>query len=241
MPQSRYYDPKKLKERGIIQKTELIAGWYEGVVYYIPCDTCHTDYVRSRTVDFNKVYICPRCRKRIRSAKAEKDREEKLAEVKKLYDESIDEKHLLRFEKAVDHIEENVSKERFKKYGTSIDILRKNADLFDSIPEAVASIQLLNEGYRIVPQAKVGRYRIDVALPDIKCFVEIDGSIYHKTKESEARRDYAIRSAYHYKWAIVRIPSDFVMNKFTELRTYITADRLRQVRDGSVLSENGSK
>ncbi len=142
--------------------------------------------------------MCKRDIKRKRDAKlrAERERIEKvLAE-----DTATDTTHLRRF---------NSAAARFgADYSHSIATARRIIGDFDSIPEAVACIELLHLGTRVIHHQKVGGYVVDFCLPVEKVVVEIDGSLYHSDEAKEEIRDYAIRHMLGEGWTVRHIPAD---------------------------------
>jgi len=64
----------------------------------------------------------------------------------------------------------------------------------------------------VVPQYKIGKYRLDFALPFRKIAIEIDGHDYHTTKE-QRRKDYQReRALQKLGWHIVRFTGSEVYN-----------------------------
>lgn len=93
----------------------------------------------------------------------------------------------------------------------------KNDGKFDSSEEIMAAIILIHNHYHIKPQTKVGRYQVDFMLPDDFLILEIDG-VHHKLKKNyDKERDREIKEKLGEQWQILRIPSDYIDKKVTEL------------------------
>lgn len=85
-----------------------------------------------------------------------------------------------------------------------------NPELYKSAHEIVAAVVLLNSGLDVYMNHKIGRYTIDVYLPEKKVCLEIDGE-WHKGKElSDSNRDTAIRQILGEEWEIIRIPTKHI-------------------------------
>ena len=50
---------------------------------------------------------------------------------------------------------------------------------------------------------------MDIALPDKKVDIEIDGEAFHKNKEKDKQRDDFLKSE---GWKVIRIPAKWVSN-----------------------------
>ncbi|MFV9511794.1 endonuclease domain-containing protein [Tepidibacillus sp. LV47] len=65
---------------------------------------------------------------------------------------------------------------------------------------------LTSRGHYIVTQYPMGKYRIDIALPQNKIAIECDGHQFHSSKEAkerDKRKDKFLRSK---GWKVIRIP-----------------------------------
>jgi very-short-patch-repair endonuclease len=74
------------------------------------------------------------------------------------------------------------------------------------------AIELVKNGYKIIPQQKVGKYHVDFALPNEKLIIEVDGSIYHTNREKELAREASINYAIGLDWRIVHLPAESISN-----------------------------
>lgn len=174
-----------------------------GQCYMIPCANCGNKY-GSRQYTGNRVYICPTCRELIRKKRTAHI--EHLA----LSIPDAETKEEKRYRKAVEQIEKQVGS--LDKYRTAIDVCRKATFKFGSIPEAMLAIELVKNGYKIIPQQKVGKYHVDFALPNEKLIIEVDGSIYHTNREKELAREASINYAIGLDWRIIHLPAESISN-----------------------------
>lgn len=191
---------------------KIIDGSYGRHTYYIPCEICgrkirRTQYSRKRT------YVCDYCKGLIK----EKERP--------VIPEGTT-KHDLRFEKAVEKIKSYV--DDFESYEKSIKTAKTRSELYGSIPEVMAAIELLKKGFKIVPQQKIGKFKVDFAIPSIKVILEIDGKIYHKDTEKEAYRDYYIYTKLGMDWKIIHYPAEHVEKELNKLVPYIKSIRIKK-------------
>jgi very-short-patch-repair endonuclease len=98
--------------------------------------------------------------------------------------------------------------------------IEREPEVFDSAHEMVAAIELLRNYVHLKLQTKIGRYRVDMTLPDHRVALEIDGEL-HEMKSSRIKdkeRDIKIRSSLEdLNWEIVRIPTKFIDRKVVKL------------------------
>lgn len=196
-------------------KTYLGAGkgYHDGVVHYlIPCKSC------GRVVDRlvyrrNVNYLCDYCKSTTQKLNKKK---EKIANEKVLELSGIATPRQRQFDKAVDEIHRQ-NRGRFDKYETAIRKAETRCEDYGSIPEAMVAIELLRLGYKIIPQAKVGKMHVDFAIPDEKAIIEVDGSIYH-SKEDNAYRDHAIKYHLGEEWEVLHIPAEQIRKQLSKMR-----------------------
>ena len=74
---------------------------------------------------------------------------------------------------------------------------------------------------KTIHQQKIGRYKADFVLPELKVILEVDGSIYHRDSSKEGERDTYICLCMGAEWTVVRV-KDYMINKdITKLMTGI--------------------
>jgi very-short-patch-repair endonuclease len=178
-------------------------GWY----YLIPCELCGVkikgwQYGRKRT------YLCKYCRDAIN--KKEKILLDHIAGI-----ETPAEK---RFCKAVENIEKQVK--HFEKYEKAIKMAKGRAEKYASIPEAMVAIELLKNKHRVIPQQRVGKYRVDFVLPDEKKAIEVDGELYHRNKRNDGREGI-IQLTLGLDWKIIHIPAELIAKDIRKLEKAI--------------------
>lgn len=173
--------------------------------YIVPCDVCG-ELIETTKYSTNSVYKCKSCHSEEVAIK------NKILEMVKWRNNELEAKelgadyeHFHRFENAT---------KKFNKatYSKDIEKARKAMGKFDSVPEAVACIELLHIGARVIVQQKIGSFTVDFCLPKEKVVIEIDGSLYHKDKDKEFKRDYVLKNHLGDDWIIKHIPSDSVMS-----------------------------
>lgn len=88
----------------------------------------------------------------------------------------------------------------------------ENTESFLSSHEIVAAIILNEFNYDFKANHKVGRYSIDLFIPELKVCLEIDGD-HHKHKlEYDNNRDIEIRQQLGAEWEVVRINTKFIQD-----------------------------
>lgn len=173
------------------------------LMYKIPCHKCGEpvqsySYVRGRT------YTCQMCKRH------EKDviSQDRLLE------------KMVKLQRALSWLEVNAEGTDYSK---AAKVIEKHIDrepcFFSSGDEILAGLELLRQGVRIIPQQKVGSYRIDFAIPKEKIALEIDGTIYHgaERREQEARKDLAIAKGLGLDWVVVRVDTEVMKKDITKL------------------------
>ena len=176
-------------------------------VYKIPCGCCGKIITK---LHYRKdiVQMCDYCKLKIKNKKAELQKE--LIETKS--------KREKQFDKAVNEIKKQVKD--FSKYEKAITIARTREEMYGSIPEAMVAIELLRLGYRIIPQQKVKKYKVDFAIPKEKIVIEVDGSVYHKDSY-KGDREAIIQLALGLDWKIIHIPAEYIAKDIQKVEQII--------------------
>lgn len=173
-------------------------------MFCVPCDVCGA---LTETVNYGRAkrYVCWKCQdKRVRHKK----------EVEKAWFEVIEEKGEARFNKAIDRIEKQVK--NIGKYERAIRIARQAQHKYGSVPEAMVAIELIRLGYSIIPQQKVGRYRVDFYIPKYKIVIEVDGAIYHQKPTNN--REATIQLSFGLDAKIIHIPAELISKDIRKLK-----------------------
>lgn len=177
-------------------------------IYCVPCAKCG-GIVRTQIYTGEKLYYCEYCKKQISN-------KEKTLE-KNILDEMISEKER-HFEKAVERIKKQVK--NFNSYDKAINLAKRRAECYGSIPEAMVAIELVRLGHQVIPQQKIGKYRPDFILKDIKMVIEVDGGLYHKDI-FQGDREATIQILLGLDWKIIHIPAELISKDIQKLKTVI--------------------
>lgn len=178
------------------------------IVYKVPCQVCGKIMERTN-YGGNSTYICPKCR-------SKKKQHQK--EVEQAWFDIIEEKGEARFDKALDKIEKQVKS--FNEYERAAKIARKAQDKYGSIPEAMVAVELIRLGYSIIPQQKVGKYRVDFYVPKHKFVIEVDGEMYHKNT-FKGEREARIQFALGLDVKIIHVPAELIVKDIQKLKKII--------------------
>lgn len=141
---------------------------------------------------------------------------------KKAYEDKyidVETKWEKRFNSAVENISKQVR--NFDDYEDAIRLARTRLNDYDSIPEAMVAIELVRLGHSVIPQQKIGRYKVDFALKDIKTIVEIDGELYHKNIHKNDR-EATIQLCLGFDWKIIHIPASLISKDIQKLEKIIS-------------------
>lgn len=175
--------------------------------YSIPCELCgrrivRTEYSRKRS------YICDYCKGVIKKKKKTQMSEE-LKNIKTPKE--------MRFDRAVEKIRKQVK--NFSEYEKAIEIAKTRAEYYGSIPEAMVAIELLKLKYRIIPQQKIGKYKVDFVLPNKKIVIEVDGALFHSKPNND--REATIQFSLGLDWKIIHLPAELIEKNIVKLKTVI--------------------
>ena len=134
----------------------------------------------------------------------------------------------------------------YKPFATAVQRhATENPEEYKSAHEIVAAVVMLKTGFNVSMNHPVGRYIIDLFLPEKKVCLEIDGEL-HKGKELyDSNRDVEIRRTLGEEWEVVRIPTKHVEenpDKIPEAidAIYATKKKLRK-QNGGFLPNSYSK
>lgn len=177
--------------------------------FMIPCEVCGSE-IKNKQYSRTRKYVCDCCKKAIK--KREKIALERL--------EDIITPNEKRFNVAVENIKKQVKD--FGKYEKAIGIAKSRLERYGSIPEAMVAIELIKNHHRIIPQQKVGKYKVDFALPDIKKVIEVDGELYHRNNHN-SDREGTIQLSLGFDWKILHIPAELIAKDITKLQRAINS------------------
>lgn len=121
-------------------------------------------------------------------------------------------KKKLMFERALRILEKQ--KIDLYEYKDAIETVRnfsiENPNKFDSSHEMIACIILIDNEIKTSTQYKIGKYRVDFYLPELKVVLEIDGELHKNNLYRDNKRDIEIRKELGNEWEIVRIKTKYI-------------------------------
>ena len=187
-----------------------VVRHYGLATYLVPCKRCGK-IVRRRTYNPKRKNLCEYC-ELVYERKCEAIEQEIWDLIKTPKEQT--------FDKAVAKLYKQVK--NFDSYKEAIEIAKKRTERYDSIPEVLVAIELIKLGYSIIPQQRVGRYRVDFAIPAEKLIIEVDGGLY-PPNGPKAGRDGDIQLSLGLDWKILHIPADWISNHIKMLKKVIIA------------------
>lgn len=196
---------EELSELGIT-RTYVKSGYSKRKAYIYKCASCGRP-TQLFVLRLDKPVYCNICRtnakKRLEAAQKEAERRE--LELNSLNTDDANRK--ARFQKAA------AIMQKLGGYDKAIKKAETAYNKFDSVPEAIAAIILLNAGYRVIAQQQLAKYKVDFLLPDYKLAIEVDGSLYHNDNEKLAIRDMFIKYMLGDEWEIIHVPAESLMKR----------------------------
>lgn len=137
--------------------------------------------------------------------------------IKQIEDEYRALKKQRQFDSAVNILHKQIkyNKGNQKQYKDAIMAVEQKINAgckFDSKEEILVAIMLEKSKIKYSEQVKIGKYRIDFVIPNMKIILEVDGRCYHGGTQSDEEKDFLMQSLFGKEWKIVRI-SDDVINR----------------------------
>lgn len=177
-------------------------------VYLVQCSKCGAT-MKSLVYGPNRQFVCPECKYKLKVKRREIEAD--------LLD-GLTTKSDRRFMAAVDKIRKQ-TKGFDEKYSRAVNLAGKAREKYGSVPEAMVAIELLYLGYKVIPQQRIGKYRVDFYLPDERIAVEVDGSLYHQKQKTN--RDAVIQLSLGMDARIVHIPAELIAENIHKLERCI--------------------
>lgn len=138
--------------------------------------------------------------------------EEHASEYKATVTEYLAYKNRIMIERALRFMEKaGCNMTEYKKFANAVSRhAMDNPEQYKSAHEIITAIVLLKNGFEIEMNHKVGRYSIDLFLPEKKVCLEVDGEWHNGRELKDSNRDTAIRQTLGEEWEIVRIPTKHI-------------------------------
>ena len=166
---------------------------------------------------------------------------------KKTVAEYLELKNRIMFERSMRTMERcDVDMTEYKRFAYAVrDHSAENPEQYKSSDEMVAAVILLKAGIDFEMNFKIGKYIVDIYIPDWNIIAEIDGDRHENRATYDSRRDVEIRRMLGEEWEIIRIPTKYIEQNPEKLPDGIKAlaDQKREIRrkNGGYLPENYSK
>lgn len=116
---------------------------------------------------------------------------------------------------------------------------------YKSSQEMVTAIIMLKAGYDFELNYKIGKYIVDMYLPDLKLIVEVDGERHDNRHLQDSKRDIELRRMLGDEWEVIRIPTQYIEQNPERIPDAVLAlaKQKRDIRkkNGGFLPQNYSK
>ena len=118
-------------------------------------------------------------------------------------------------------------------------------EAYKSSDEMIAAVIMLHAGYDFELNYKIGKYIVDMYLPDQKLILEVDGERHEHHRLHDSNRDVELRRMLGEEWEIIRIPTQYIEQNPAKLPEAIIAlakqkKELRK-KNGGFIPQNYSK
>lgn len=135
---------------------------------------------------------------------------------------------------------------RYKKFANAVmKHSRDNPEQYMSSDEMIAAVVLLEAGLDFQMNRRVGKYTVDIFIPEKHVCLEIDGDRHTHSGAADGKRDVEIRAMLGKAWEIVRIPTKYIEEKPEKLPEAIQAmyENIKSIRaqNNGLLPETYSK
>ena len=83
-------------------------------------------------------------------------------------------------------------------------------EAYKSSDEMITAVIMLSAGYDFELNYKVGKYIVDMYLPDLKLILEVDGERHDNRQLQDSKRDTDLRRILGDEWEVIRIPTQYI-------------------------------
>lgn len=155
-------------------------------------------------------------------------------------------KNKVTFERAMRLMEKaGCEMSKYKRYARAVERhSAENPEQYRSSDEMIAAVVLLEAGFNFEMNKAVGKYKVDIFLPEMCVCLEIDGDRHKYSKKEDGQRDLEIRRKLGSKWEIVRIPTKYIEKEPWKIAEAVQAvyDLKKRTREknGGILPETYS-
>ncbi len=190
-------------ERDGVRYERLDDGKY---VFYPVCCVCGEEFAW-RTYKSNNKYTCKKCKS-------------ETAKIKRIEKQMLDNRSNdeIRFDNAIKKLRKQGADDSWNR---AIRVAKTRSERYGSIPEAMFAIALLKNKYKIIPQQKIGKKKVDFAIPDKKLIIEVDGKVYHHSESEQLWRDWEIIQTIGISWTIIHISAEMIEENTENAVTYM--------------------
>jgi very-short-patch-repair endonuclease len=118
-------------------------------------------------------------------------------------------------------------------------------EAYKSSDEMIAAVIMLSAGYDFELNYKIGRYIVDMYLPDLKLILEVDGERHENRHLQDSKRDTELRRILGDEWEVIRIPTQYIEQNPAKIPDAVIAlaKQKRELRkkNGGFLPQSYSK
>ena len=118
-------------------------------------------------------------------------------------------------------------------------------EAYKSSDEMITAVIMLSAGYDFELNYKIGRYIVDMNLPDLKLILEVDGERHENRHLQDSKRDMELRRILGDEWEVIRIPTQYIEQNPAKIPDAVIAlaKQKRELRkkNGGFLPQSYSK
>lgn len=199
-------------------KGRVICDEHGLELYAYPCRVCGEWKATSWLPREKRKLACPECRE-LEELRKKAERAESMKAVNTALADR-------RLQIALEVLEKQDAD--LSKYEYAIQKVRQNLyrpNWFQSASEVLVALELIRSGIKARHQVRMGRWRVDFVLPELKVVLEVDNDFYHRPENKPAQklRDSCIIAALGGEWEIIRINDDLIRQRLKHLAKAIHA------------------
>ena len=118
-------------------------------------------------------------------------------------------------------------------------------EAYKSSDEMITAVIMLHAGYDFELNYKIGKYIVDMYIPELNVILEVDGDRHEHRQLQDSKRDVELRRMLGEEWEIIRIPTQHIEQNPAKIPEAVVAlakhKRELRKKNGGFLPQSYSK